>query len=75
MILKGKVLVPGRKSPQIAKIIHLESLYTNINKHESLLGYNVLPFDSTDMDKLFLPDYKGISPQGILLFDAVFLLF
>ena len=39
--LKGKVFDPGRKSPQITKIIHLKSLYTNINKHHSLLGYNL----------------------------------
>ena len=41
--LKGKVFDPGRKSPHITKIIHLKSLKTNINKHHSLLGYNISP--------------------------------
>ena len=41
--LKGKVFDPGQKSPQITKIIHLKSSYTNINKHHSLLGYNISP--------------------------------
>ena len=52
--LKGKVFDLGRKSPQITKFIHLKFLYRNINKHHSLLGYNISPFDSTD--KPFLPD-------------------
>ena len=43
---------------------------TKNNKHHSLLGHNISPFDNTD--KLFLPDKKGISPQGISLLDAVF---
>ena len=51
--IKGKAFVPGLKSPQITKITVLESLYTNINKHHNLLGYNISPFDSSD--ELFLP--------------------
>ena len=69
--LKGKVFVLGQKSSQITEITHLESLYTNINKHHILLRVNISPFGSSD--KFFLPGEKGISPQSILLFDAVFM--
>ena len=66
LLLKGKVFDPGGKSPQITKIIHLKSSYTNINKHHSLLGYNISPLAAH-----INSSFRGISSQGILLLDAV----
>ena len=68
--LKGESFRPETKSPQITKIIHLKSLYTNINKHHSLLRYSISPLTA-----LINSTFQTKSSQGILLLVAVFLLF
>ena len=53
MIRHKHLMFPLKGDKNLLKLQHLESLYTNINKHHSLLGYNISPFGTTD--ELFLP--------------------